>query len=104
MTAPGKSFRDAKSVINLNKHLNKEVYVKFSGGREVKGVLKGHDAMSNLVLDDTVELLRSIDDPSTLSGETRNLGLLVARGTSVTVIYPVEGTEKIENPFLDYNE
>ncbi|EAN30573.1 U6 snRNA-associated Sm-like protein LSm7 [Theileria parva strain Muguga] len=104
MTAPSKSFRDVKSVINLNKHLNKEVYVKFSGGREVKGVLRGHDAMSNLVLDDTVEYLKDSSDSSKLTGEKRNLGLLVARGTSVTVVYPVEGTEKIDNPFLESND
>ncbi|XP_955424.1 u6 snrna-associated sm-like protein, putative [Theileria annulata] len=85
MTTPSKSFRDVKSVINLNKHLNKEVYVKFSGGREVKGVLRGHDAMSNLVLDDTVEFLKDSSDSSKLTGEKRNLGLLVARGTSVSL-------------------
>ncbi|EKX73205.1 small nuclear ribonucleoprotein G, putative [Theileria equi strain WA] len=104
MSAPSKSFRDVKSVINLNKHLNKQVYVKFSGGREVQGTLKGHDAMSNLVLDDTKEFLKDPDDPEKLTGETRELGLLVARGTSVTVIYPIDGTEKIENPFVDYSD
>ncbi|KAK2195934.1 bifunctional Sm-like protein Lsm7/LSM domain [Babesia duncani] len=110
MTAPNKSFRDVRSVINLNKYLNKKVHVKFTGGREVEGTLKGHDAMANLVLDDTMEFLRGerlnlalhVDpnDATRLSGEVRKLGLLVARGTSVIVIHPVEGTEKIENPFV----
>ncbi|GBE63058.1 u6 snRNA-associated Sm [Babesia ovata] len=99
MTAPSKSFRDVKSVIKLNAYLNKKVYVKFSGGREVQGVLKGHDAMSNLVLDDTEEFLRDPEDPDRVTEKTRQLGLLVARGTSVTVIHPVEGAEKIANPF-----
>lgn len=31
--------------------------VKFSGGREVKGILKGHDTVANLVLDE-------VQDPS----------------------------------------
>ncbi|KAK1444232.1 Lsm7 like protein [Babesia gibsoni] len=101
MTAPSKSFRDVKSVIKLNNYLNKKVYVKFSGGREVQGILKGHDAMSNLALDETEEFLRDPDDPDKLTDKTRSLGLLVARGTSVTVIHPVDGAEKIENPFVN---
>ncbi|KAA6354065.1 MAG: hypothetical protein EZS28_050407, partial [Streblomastix strix] len=36
-----------------------------------------------------------------LTGETRKLGLAICRGTSVICSYPVEGTEAIENPFLD---
>ena len=38
--------------------LNKRVRVKFHGGREVVGVLKGFDPLVNLVLDETVEFLR----------------------------------------------
>ncbi|GFE52770.1 U6 snRNA-associated Sm-like protein [Babesia ovis] len=100
MTAPSKSFRDVKSVIKLDAYLNKKVYVKFSGGREVQGILKGHDVMSNLVLDETEEFLRDPEDPDRVTDKTRSLGLLVARGTSVTVIHPVDGAEKIANPFL----
>ncbi|ORM42247.1 putative cytosolic iron-sulfur protein assembly protein Ciao1 [Babesia sp. Xinjiang] len=79
---PSKSFRDVKSVIKLDGYLNKKVYVKFSGGREVQGVLKGHDVMSNLVLDETEEFLRDPNDPDRMTEKTRHLGLLVARGTS----------------------
>lgn len=32
--------------------------VKFAGGREVDGILKGFDKLDNLVLDDCVEYLR----------------------------------------------
>jgi len=32
--------------------------VKFAGGREVDGVLKGFDKLDNLVLDDCIEYLR----------------------------------------------
>ncbi|KAK1933465.1 LSM domain containing protein [Babesia divergens] len=100
MTAPSRTFRDVKSVIKLNNYLNKKVYVKFSGGREVQGILKGHDAMSNLVLDEAEEFLRDPENPDVITGKSRQLGLLVARGTSVTVIHPVDGAEKIENPFV----
>jgi small nuclear ribonucleoprotein (snRNP)-like protein len=36
--------------------------------------------------------------------ETRNLGLVVARGTLLTMISPVDGSEEIENPFLTTEE
>jgi U6 snRNA-associated Sm-like protein LSm7 len=38
--------------------MNKAVRVKFAGGREVTGVLKGFDQLMNLVLDDTEETLQ----------------------------------------------
>jgi len=31
------------------------VRIKFNGGREVFGILKGHDNVANLVLDETEE-------------------------------------------------
>lgn len=31
---------------------------------------------------------------------SRNLGLLVARGTLLVLISPVDGSEEIENPFV----
>ena len=34
----------------------------------------------------------------------RNLGLIVARGTLLVVISPVDGSEEIENPFLQQEE
>lgn len=88
------------------------------------GVLKGFDPLLNLVLDGTTEYLRgeieiSIlvfetlqrflsffvltpdpDDPFKLSDNTRPLGLVVCRGTSVVLVCPVDGMEAIANPFL----
>ncbi|CBZ51613.1 putative u6 snRNA-associated Sm-like protein [Neospora caninum Liverpool] len=93
--------KEARSVIDLNKFLNQRVRVKFSGGREITGVLKGHDAVSNLVLDETEEFLRDPEDPYKLLDQTRTLGLIVARGTAVVLISPVAGTEEIANPFVD---
>lgn len=38
------------------RYLNKEIAVKFNGGREVTGQLKGFDQLMNLVLDDVKEV------------------------------------------------
>ena len=39
-------------------------------------------------------------DPYRLTDETRELGLVICRGTQVSLISPVEGTEEIANPFI----
>jgi len=88
------------SILDLNRHLERGIRVKFTGGREVEGILKGFDQLVNLVLDDTVEFLRDPVDPYRLTGEKRNLGLTVCRGTSVMLICPVDGTQEIANPFI----
>ena len=74
-------------------YVDHKIRVKFVGGREVVGVLKGADPICNLVLDDTVEYLS--DDQ-----ETRQLGILIARGPTVLAICKEEGFEMaIENPY-----
>ena len=40
------------------------------------------------------------DDPYKLTEDTRQLGLVVCRGTSVTLICPADGMEAIANPFM----
>lgn len=40
------------------------------------------------------------NDPYRLTEDTRALGLIVCRGTQVSLISPVNGTEEIANPFL----
>ena len=90
---------------------------------QVVGVLKGYDALLNLVrappsraparpagcsaamapvqvLDETKEFLKDPDDPYRLLDETRSLGLTVCRGTAVTLVCPADGFEEIANPFL----
>ena len=94
------SSKGKQSVLDLSKYMDQSVRVKFMGGREVVGVLKGYDALLNLVLDDTKEFLKDPDDPYKLLDETRNLGLTVNRGTSVMLVCPTEGLEEIANPFL----
>ncbi|KAL9985927.1 hypothetical protein ACROYT_G008381 [Oculina patagonica] len=89
-----------ESIFELSKFLDKRVRVKFQGGREATGVLKGFDALLNIVLDNTTEYLRDPDDPFKLTDETRQLGLAVCRGTAVVLVCPVDGMEPIANPFL----
>jgi U6 snRNA-associated Sm-like protein LSm7 len=47
-----------ENVLDLNKYLDQGVRVKFQGGREVTGVLKGYDQLVNLVLDDCLEFVK----------------------------------------------
>ncbi|KAL2161142.1 hypothetical protein VTH06DRAFT_8361 [Thermothelomyces fergusii] len=85
-----------ENILDLKKYMDKRITVKFNGGREATGVLKGYDALMNLVLDEVEELLR--DDEG--NEVTRPLGLVVVRGTLLVVISPVDGSEAIANPFL----
>ncbi|KAK6497544.1 Sm-like protein lsm7 [Arthrobotrys musiformis] len=84
-----------EAILDLAKYMDKRIIVKFSGGREVTGALKGYDQLMNLVLDDVKEVMRDDDG----NEQTRELGLVVARGPLLVLISPVDGTEQIENPF-----
>ncbi|KAH9856436.1 U6 snRNA-associated Sm-like protein LSm7 [Trametes gibbosa] len=86
-----------EAILDLAKYVNERIRVKFTGGREVTGILKGYDQLLNLVLDEVQEDLQSGPD-----GEitTRNLGLVVLRGPTITLLSPVDGFEEIANPFL----
>ncbi|KAK3618092.1 U6 snRNP-associated protein Lsm7 [Elasticomyces elasticus] len=88
--------RKKENILDLTKYMDKEIMVKFNGGREVTGMLKGYDQLMNLVLDNVKEITK--DDEGNTS--TRSLGLLVARGTLLVLISPVDGSEEIENPFV----
>lgn len=66
----------------------------------MSGILKGFDPLVNLVLDNTLEYLRDPDEPMKLTEDTRTLGLVVCRGTSIVLICPVDGMEAIANPFV----
>lgn len=84
-----------ENILDLAKYMDKEITVKFNGGREVTGTLKGYDALMNLVLDEVKETVRDEEG----NESTRPLGLVVARGTLLVVITPVDGSEEIANPF-----
>lgn len=84
-----------EAILDLSKYVNERIRVKFTGGREVTGVLKGFDQLLNLVLDDVVEQLQTDGEPT-----SRPLGLVVLRGPTITLLSPVDGFEEIANPFL----
>ncbi|KAJ5450529.1 U6 snRNA-associated Sm-like protein LSm7 [Penicillium daleae] len=89
-----------ENILDLGKYMDKEVQVKFNGGREVTGTLKGYDQLMNLVLDDVKETMR--DDAGNQT--TRSLGLIVARGTLIVLISPADGSGEIANPFVQPEE
>ncbi|KAJ0295443.1 U6 snRNP-associated protein Lsm7 [Colletotrichum fioriniae] len=78
-----------ENILDLSKYMDKQITVKFNGGREVTGTLKGYDALMNLVLDEVQEVMR---------------GLIVARGTLLVLVSPVDGSEPIANPFAQPEE
>ena len=63
--------------------------VSFTGGRKVTGVLVGYDPLQNLVLDAVTEL----------APRSRQLGLVVCKGTAIESIVPGTKYESIANPF-----
>lgn len=85
----------------------------------VIGTLKGYDQLMNLVLDEVKEAMtgKSLPSPKCLAHgmakcyvddegnvRYRKLGLIVARGTLLVVISPVDGSEEIANPFIQEEE
>ncbi|KAM9686711.1 U6 snRNA-associated Sm-like protein LSm7 isoform 1-T1 [Trichechus inunguis] len=70
----------------------------------LSGILKGFDPLLNLVLDGTIEYMRDPDDQYKLTEDTRQLGLVVCRGTSVVLICPQDGMEAIPNPFIQQQD
>ncbi|KAF9468236.1 hypothetical protein BDZ94DRAFT_1317912 [Collybia nuda] len=82
-----------EAILDLSKYVNERIRVKFTGGREVTGILKGYDQLLNLVLDEVEE---EILEPEP---HTRSLGLAVLRGPTITLLSPVDGSEEIANPF-----
>lgn len=82
------------------------MHVKFYGGREISGILTGFDPLLNLVLDNALEYLylRDTDGRRRITDETRSLGQVVCRGTTIVVICPHDGIEAIDNPFVAHGE
>jgi U6 snRNA-associated Sm-like protein LSm7 len=67
--------------MDFTQYVNKKVIVNFSGGREITGLLKGFDQVSNLVLVDVVESIK--DKESQKEIRKRELGLIIVRGPNV---------------------
>lgn len=57
-----KRINTKESVIDLSGYVDKKVRVKFVGGREVSGLLKGADPICNMVLDEVTEYFCSNAD------------------------------------------
>ncbi|KRX42346.1 Protein sidekick -like protein [Trichinella murrelli] len=57
-----------ETVINLSNYIEKALRVKFQGGREITGILKGYDQLLNLVLDNTTEYLPDFVDGNLVNG------------------------------------
>ncbi|GME84172.1 unnamed protein product [Ambrosiozyma monospora] len=102
--------RKRKAILDLTKYTNQKMAISLIGGREITGILKGFDTLLNLVLDETVEVIRDSDgklppvkegSDDTTSGNQRKLGLVVVRGPLLLTISPCEGFEIIENPFVE---
>lgn len=84
-----------EAILDLIKFQDQQIRVKFAGGREIVGILKGYDQLMNLVLDEVSEILHDAEGRAT--DQSRELGLVVARGPVLLLISP-QG-EEIENPF-----
>lgn len=88
----GGERKKRESILNLAQFVDKSIRVKFMGGREATGILKGYDQLMNLVMDDVVE---EYED----GRPTRSLGLVVLRGPNIVLVSPTDGSSEIENPF-----
>ncbi len=78
--------------------------VLYQSGRELVGILRGYDDLVNLVVDDCDEFLRDPSDLSRVTNQKRKLGLVVVRGTQVSLVSPDDGFEEIDNPFIAEGE
>ncbi|XP_060227123.1 U6 snRNA-associated Sm-like protein LSm7 isoform X3 [Meriones unguiculatus] len=58
--AQDKEKKKKESILDLSKYIDKTIRVKFQGGREASGILKGFDPLLNLVLDGTIEYMRGV--------------------------------------------
>ncbi|KAJ1984563.1 U6 snRNP-associated protein Lsm7 [Dimargaris cristalligena] len=87
-------------ILDLSKYSDKKITVKFMGGREVTGLLKGYDQLLNLVLDQAEEVIKAPEGEESAEPQVRQIGLMVCRGPAVITIAPVDGSSMIANPFL----
>uniref|UniRef100_A0A6M2DU58 Small nuclear ribonucleoprotein G n=1 Tax=Xenopsylla cheopis TaxID=163159 RepID=A0A6M2DU58_XENCH len=62
----------------LKKFMDKRLALKLNGGRSVTGVLRGFDPFMNLVVDDSVEILKD--------GGRNQIGMVVIRGNSIVMV------------------
>mmetsp|Transcript_9514 Transcript_9514/g.9844 ORF Transcript_9514/g.9844 Transcript_9514/m.9844 type:complete len:97 (+) Transcript_9514:37-327(+) len=95
-------MKNKESILNYDYLIDKKIVIKFTTGREVEGTLKGYDAVGNIVLDDSEELLPLTQDnvnSGSIDKKKRYLGVLFARGPNVSAVFPKESFTLIDNPF-----
>ncbi|ELW72654.1 U6 snRNA-associated Sm-like protein LSm7 [Tupaia chinensis] len=63
-----------ESILDLSKYMDKTICMKFQGGREASGTLKGFDPLPNLLLNGTIKYMRDLDDQYKLTDNTQQLG------------------------------
>ncbi|RLV82721.1 U6 snRNA-associated Sm-like protein LSm7 [Meyerozyma sp. JA9] len=85
-----------EAILDLNKYKDQKIRVKFIGGRQITGVLTGFDQLMNLVLEKVEETITAEDAPP----KKRTFGRVVVRGTSLLTLGPFDGSEEIDNPFV----
>jgi len=66
----------------LKKYMDRTLTLKLNGARQLSGVLRGFDPFMNLVIDEAVEHCKS--------GEKNNIGMVVVRGNSITLLESME--------------
>jgi small nuclear ribonucleoprotein (snRNP)-like protein len=123
LTCPSTWRRRSRSSSAVAERVRSAVWCRLLGSFAddvwtVTGTLKGHDQLMNLVLDDVKETMKGwwmikerlkgamliYDADAEGNTGTRNLGLIVARGTLLVLISPVDGSEEIPNPFLQADD
>merc|ERR1712227_1118847 len=74
----------AKGGPDLRRYMDKKLALRLNAGRRVTGTLRGFDQFMNLVLDETIEEVSA--------SERNEIGMVVIRGNSVTMIECLERT------------
>ncbi|KAF2087151.1 U6 snRNA-associated Sm-like protein LSm7 [Saccharata proteae CBS 121410] len=69
-------------------------------GRLMDKEIMGYDQLMNLVLDDCKELMR--DDEG--NEGSRDLGVVIVRGTLLVLISPTDGSKPLANPFAQNDD
>ncbi|NXS73724.1 LSM7 protein, partial [Pandion haliaetus] len=100
-----KEKKKKESILDLSKYIDKTIRVKFQGGREGKPPVGPGPGMRHMPLQlEAYFPFLYPDDQYKLTEDTRQLGLVVCRGTSVVLICPQDGMEAIPNPFIQQQD
>ena len=59
-----------------------------NGGRQTEGLLIGFGPLMNLVLDDSIEIIKKKDDNSNEITKQKKIGTVFIRGKSVEMLEP----------------